>query len=635
MSQGASSVVIRLSDEPPRLSRPPRVTPLYEPRILVVDDDDDARALVSQSLRTIGFAVDEATNGVVALKLFKERRPHIALLEVMTPFMDGFSTCRAMRELPGGTDVAIVMMMRTDDIESLEFGYEAGATDFVNKPINLTLLKHRMKYMLRTTELMDQLRTSERKVAHQAYHDALTGLPNRRALERVMKDVIAGPGVRGEGAVFLIDLDGFKRVNDTFGHGAGDELLCEVVRRMAACFDIHGSEPTESAGVPSRLLARLGGDEFVFVDTTVVAREDAELAGARILEAIGDAYELRGHDIVITASVGITLLSDGYVSVEAILQNADAAMYDAKAHDRNNARFYTHQLSERARVQLDVENALRRAIGAGEFELFYQPKVEAMTGRLTGAEALIRWRHPEWGMVSPIEFIPIAEETGLIVPIGAWVLREACRQASAWKRDPRMRNLRIAVNVSARQFRDPHFFETVEVALAESGLDPYGLELEITEGTLMNDTKSGRALLDALKSRGIWIALDDFGTGYSSLGYLRRFPIDTLKIDRSFVRDALTDPGSAAITGAIVAMAHQLHLSVVAEGVETQQQLDFLRGLGCGQIQGYFFSPPIDAVAFKSWAEGRMAEAVLAPPRRISREFAISALPLMSIPPKA
>jgi diguanylate cyclase (GGDEF)-like protein len=598
----------------------------------VVDDDDESRQLVSHTLRSIGFTVDEASNGVAALKIFKDRRPQIALLEVMTPFMDGFSTCRAMRELPGGEDVSIVMMTNTDDVDSLQFGYEAGATDFVTKPINQTLLKHRMKHILRSSELVDQLRSSERRVAHQAYHDALTGLPNRRALERFMAGTLGNPRT-GHGAVFVIDLDGFKRVNDTFGHTAGDELICEVGRRMSACFEGCASEPS-SPGGSRRLLARLGGDEFIFVDTTLDGRDEIARAGARILEAIGTAYELRGHDIVITASVGIALLGDGSCTVDAIIQNADAAMYDAKDHDRNNARFYTEELNEKTRAQLDVENALRRALADGQFELFYQPKVAAKTGRLAGAEALIRWRHPTWGMVSPVDFIPVAEETGLIVPIGAWVLREACRQASVWQNDPVMRGMRIAVNVSARQFRDPRFFETVRVALAESGLDPHGLEVEITEGVLMNDTKGGRELLDDLKALGVWIALDDFGTGYSSLGYLRRFPIDTLKIDRSFVRDVVTDPSSAAITGAIVAMANQLHLNVVAEGVETLAQLEHLRAIDCAEIQGYFFSPPIDNKAFERWAQGRVSHDALAAPRRISRELAISAIPPMNRQPR-
>ncbi len=616
--------------EPPR-SRSPSLAPGHEARILVVDDDDASRQLVSEALRSVGFVVDEASNGVAALKVFKDRRPHIALLEVMTPFLDGFSTCRAMRELPGGKDVSIVMVTNTDDVDSLQFGYEAGATDFVTKPVNVTLLQHRMKYMRRSAELASELRRSERKVAKHAYYDALTGLANRRSLEQFLKglmDRAHGGSARASerpGALFLIDLDGFKRVNDTFGHAAGDELLCEVAQRMTACFDLSAVDS------PRRILARLGGDEFVFVDMDLDGRDAAADVGARILEAIGRPYELRGHEIVMTGSVGISLLADGGMSVDALVQAADAAMYDAKAHDRNNARFYTRELHDKARAQLDVENALRRALASGELELFYQPKVDARTGRLAGAEALLRWRHPQRGMVSPAEFIPVAEETGLIVPIGAWVIREACRQAAVWQRDPHLRGMRVAVNVAARQFRDPRLYATVRSALDESGLDSYGLEIEITEGTLMNDTKVGRALLDDFKALGIWIALDDFGTGYSSLGYLRRFPIDTLKIDRSFVKDLLTDPGSAAITGAIVAMANQLHLNVVAEGVETREQLEYLAGIGCAEIQGYFFSPALEPRAFEKWAAGRVAHGTLAAPRRLSREISISAIPPIRI----
>ena len=600
-----------------------------EARVLIVDDDEEARTKVACALREVGFIVEEAANGLDALKAFQIHRPHVALLEVMTPFLDGFSTCRAMRDLPGGQDASIVMMTDSDDIESLQFGYDAGATDFLTKPVNEILLQHRMKYMLRTAEVVDQLRRSERKIAHLAYHDALTGLPNRRSLERYMDRLVTDSPTRTSGAIFLIDLDGFKRVNDTFGHSAGDELICEVGRRVTDCFQIDiDAEDRGELGERMAFLARLGGDEFVFVDPTVGSADDACLVASRMLVAIGSVFDLRGHEIVITASIGMALVSDAHGSVEELIQRADAAMYDAKAHDRNNARFYSRALSEEARARLEMEGSLRNALAQNQFEVYYQPKLDTVTHSVTGAEALLRWKLADGTMISPAEFIPVAEETGLIIAIGRWVLEQACAQARAWQDEPAMQGLRIAVNVSARQFREPHFVDDLRTLLDTTGLSPGCLELEITEGTLMNDTKLAREVLSELKTLGVWLALDDFGTGYSSLGYLRRFPFDTLKVDRSFVRDVLTDEGCAAITAAVVAMAQRLHLDVVAEGVETEAQLEHLRVLGCGEVQGFLFCPAVRADEFRRWVAGRVSKRRQTMwPRRMPEAGRTSAIP--------
>ncbi len=598
-----------------------------EPRVLIVDDDDDARTQAATALRDVGFVVEEASNGLDGLKLFESHRPQIALLEVMTPFVDGFSTCRAIRDLPGGKDASIIIMTDLDDVESLRFGYEAGATDFITKPVNPIVLQHRIKYMLRAAETVDQLRKSQRKVAHLAYHDALTNLPNRRSLDRYMRRLLEFRS-GAEGAVFLIDLDGFKRVNDTFGHTAGDELICEVARRVTRCFGIDASVDTVEIDTTRPLLARLGGDEFVLVSPSVRDDADAVTTSNAMLAAIGTVFDLRGHEIVITASIGIALLGERG-NPEVLLQRADAAMYDAKAHDRNNARLYSRHLDDKGPTRLKMEVALRNAIGLGELELHYQPKVDTATSIVTGCEALLRWNSAELGPVSPAEFIPVGEESGLIVPIGRWVLREACRQASAWHAIPEMRGLRVAVNVSARQFRDSRFLDDLEQILTETGLHPHALELEITEGTLMNDTKFARTVLRELKSWGVWLALDDFGTGYSSLGYLRRFPFDTLKVDRSFVRDMLTDEGSAAITGAVIAMAQKLHLTVVAEGVETPEQLACLRSLGCTEVQGFHFSRALPARDFEAWTAGRLSRRELVRPREMAADGRNSAIPAL------
>lgn len=593
-----------------------------EARVLIVDDDDEARTAAAEALRSLGLVVEEVSNGLDALKAFQAIRPHIALLEVMTPFVDGYSTCRAMRDLPGGDEASILMMTDLDDLESLRFGYDAGATDFITKPINPIILQHRIRYMLRSAEVLDELRRSERKIAHIAGHDALTGLPNRRSLETYMKRLTEERSASG--AVFLLDLDGFKRVNDTLGHTAGDDLICQVGSRITETFRIR--QDAVSKRPLDRILARLGGDEFVFIDPHVTTAAEASNIADRMLGAIGEGFDLLGHRITVTASIGVALVNEVGANIERLIQSADSAMYDAKAHDRNNARFYSKVLSEKARKHLDIENALRNPATLSQLELFYQPKIDVATGKVVGAEGLLRWRHPERGLVPPGDFIAVAEETGLIVGIGRWVVREACRQLRAWQDVEELRGMRLAVNVSARQFRDPHFFEDVRKIIQEYEIDPRALEIEITEGTLMDDTKSARAVLTELKKLGIWLALDDFGTGYSSLGYLRQFPFDTLKVDRSFVSDLLTDEGCAAITSAIVAMANRLHLQVVAEGVETEGQLECLRGLGCEQVQGYFFSKPLPVPDFEKWVFGRVAVESLRTPRQFPHQR-LSAIP--------
>jgi diguanylate cyclase (GGDEF)-like protein len=596
------------------------------PRVLIVDDDDEARAAAAAALREAGLEVDEVTNGLDALKAFQQRRPQIALLEVMTPFIDGYSTCRAMRDLPGGDEVAIVMMTDLDDLESLRFGYDAGATDFITKPVNPVLLQHRVRYMLRATEALDELRRSQRKIAHIADHDALTGLPNRRSLEQYMKRLAETHPDATAGAVFLLDLDGFKRVNDTFGHSAGDELICEIGRRLTDALSVTGAY-ADRKRPQGRIVARLGGDEFVFIDPFVSTHEEAQALADRMLAAIAGGFDLRGHNVTVTTSIGVALVSEVGANIERLVQCADAAMYDAKMNDRNNARFWTRALSDKARHHLDIENALRRPTLLSQLELFYQPKIDVASAKVVGAEALLRWRHPERGLVPPSEFIPVAEETGMIVGMGRWVVRQACLQLREWQNTRGYHPLRVAINVSARQFRDPHFYDDVARIVNETGIDPSALEIEITEGTVINDTKAARALLTALKKMGLGIALDDFGTGYSALGYLRQFPFDTLKVDRSFVSDVLCDEGCAAITSAIVAMANRLRLTVVAEGVETDGQLSFLRELGCDQVQGYLFSAPLPLAEFEAWARGRVMTETSRPTRPFSIEQRPSAIP--------
>jgi diguanylate cyclase (GGDEF)-like protein len=428
-------------------------------------------------------------------------------------------------------------------------------------------------------------RLADQRVVHMAHHDALTGLPNRTLLaDRVGQAIARAHRSGGKLAVLFLDLDRFKNVNDSFGHAVGDMLLTAVAARLTA------SRREEDT------VARLGGDEFIISIPDVADAAEAESVAARILGDLAKPFTINGHQLHADGSIGIALYPRDGDTAETLMRNADTAMYHAKESGRGNFQFFSAQLTERVSHRLSTETNLRRALERGEFIVHYQPLMNLSTGQIDGAEALLRWPQQDQRLVSPVEFIPIAEETGLIVPLGEWVLLEACAQAQAWQTlHP---GLRIAVNLSARQFRQKNLIGMIEQALGESRLAPSLLELELTEGMLMHNVEEATHILARLDEIGVRLAIDDFGTGYSSLSYLKRFPIHTLKIDRSFVRDISTDPDDAAIVTAIVAMARSLNLRVTAEGVETEEQATFLRSLTCDQAQGFHFGRPMPAADF-------------------------------------
>jgi len=429
---------------------------------------------------------------------------------------------------------------------------------------------------------------AEMRVRELADFDPLTGLPNRRLLRDRSTQLLAAAERDGsEMALIFLDLDHFKRVNDSLGHSIGDELLCAVAQRLA----------TVVRKVDT--LARLGGDEFIIALPGVHASGAAEVA-CRLLEVCAPTFSVAGHDLTITPSLGISLYPVDGTDFETLLRNADAAMYKAKEAGRNAFRFYSSEMNVATLKHLLMESGLRRGLGAREFILHYQPLVHIESGVTIGVEALIRWQNPEVGLIPPDQFIHVAEDIGLINPIGDWVLREACRQVRAWQ-DAGLPPLVVAVNVSPLQFRQAGFVDTVANALATSGLEARFLELELTERTVMNDAELNLGTLSALNGMGVELALDDFGTGYSSLAYLKRFPVGKLKIDRSFVRDLEVDPDDRAIASTILSMGRSLRLKVLAEGVETREQYAILRGMGCELVQGYHFSrplPPEELVAF-------------------------------------
>ena len=428
----------------------------------------------------------------------------------------------------------------------------------------------------------------EARLVHLASHDALTGLPNRNLLaDRLSQALISATRHRRAAAVLFLDLDRFKFINDSLGHSMGDRLLQVVAERLSACVR------------EGDTVARLGGDEFVIILEDMARPRDAALLAQKMLDRFTLPFRVEDpvtgtQKFYFTASIGISLYPGDGEDAQTLLKNADVAMYRAKEHGGNNYQFFTAEMDTRARKRLSLENALHHALEQEQFVLHYQPQVELATGRVLGVEALLRWRHPEQGLIAPAEFIPLLEETGFIIPVGEWVLRTACAQHRAW-REAGLPPLRMAVNLSARQLRHEHFVDTVAAALADAGMDPDGLELEITESAVMQQVEASLETLRRIHALGVQLSMDDFGTGYSSLGHLKLLPIDTVKIDQSFVRDIPGDENDAAIAQAIIVLTHGLQLKVIAEGVETKEQLEFLRAHGCDAMQGYLFSRPLPA----------------------------------------
>ncbi len=427
---------------------------------------------------------------------------------------------------------------------------------------------------------------AEEQLNYLAYYDTLTGLPNRALLlERLKQATLDAERVNRLVAVMFLDLDRFKYINDTLGHHVGDGLLRAVAERLQSCVR------------PGDTIARLGGDEFTVVLANVAHVDDVARVARKLIDSFARPFQVDGHELFTTTSIGVTLYPFDERDAEGLLKNADTAMYHAKERGRNTFQYFTSELNVRAERRLRIETALRQALERHELSLHYQPQVDLKTGKLTGMEALARWHHPELGNVSPAEFIPVAEETGLILPIGEWVLREACRQIKAWH-DTGFHKLQVAVNISGKQLRQKDFPDLVQRVLKDTGLRAVYLDLELTESLLMVDTRETAEIMHALHATGVSFSVDDFGTGYSSLAYLKRFPIDVLKIDRSFVRDIASDPNDVAIVKTVIAMAHTLGMRVIAEGVETHEQLQFLRGQGCDGSQGYYCSMPLSAQEF-------------------------------------
>jgi diguanylate cyclase (GGDEF)-like protein/PAS domain S-box-containing protein len=438
---------------------------------------------------------------------------------------------------------------------------------------------------------------AEAQMIHVSEHDFLTGLPNRMLLnDRVNQAIRIAERYRRKLAVLFLDLDGFKHINDSLGHPVGDKLLQSVAKRLVDC--VRGSDT----------VSRQGGDEFVVPLSEVAHLEDAATTVRRMLDAVGEAHSIDQHDLHVTSCIGVSVYPNDGLDAETLIKNADTAMYQAKENGPQTYQFFKSAMNVRAVERQGIEESLRRALERKELTLYYQPKINLRTGETTGAEALIRWTHPTRGRVSPAQFIPVAEACGLILPIGNWVLREACQQARAWV-EAGLPFGTMAVNISAMQLREKSFLDTVFAILKDTGLDPSSLELELTESVLMKHAESTASILKTLRNTGVQLAVDDFGTGYSSLSYLRKFPIDALKIDQSFVRQITTVPDETIIVEAVISMGRSLKLRVVAEGVETQDQLAFLQSHQCDEAQGYYFSRPVPPHQFANMLETSLREA--------------------------
>ncbi len=679
-------------------------------RILVADDDLTARLLMQAALSKAGFEVVLAEDGDEALRQFQAFSCDMVMLDVEMPGLNGYQVCAHLRAEVGG-ELPIVMVTGMDNLESIDRAFEAGATDFISKPINWPLIGHRVRYLYRSYLVLQDLnaanarnaamlnalpdtllrldadghildvraggrsnmpmelpcrnqhltdgypariaadilaaaanvrsgdeggslefklstadgdryfearmadidghetlcllrditerKEAENRIFHLAYFDPLTGLPNRLSfIERLEREVQRARFRGDKLAVLFMDLDRFKNVNDTLGHGAGDLLLQLVADRLRK-----GVRPADLVSRADLMegdidLARLGGDEFTLLMPQLRQGENALSLARRIHELMHRPFILEGREVVVTASIGIAIYPDDGEDAANLLKHADTAMYHAKEQGRDNCQFYSAALTEEAMRRLDLESSLRGALEREEFFLAFQPQLDLTTGTVRSVEALLRWQRPGHGLVSPLEFIPVAEDNGLIMPIGEWVLRAACTQGKRWL--DAGHPLRIGVNLSAVQFRNSRLVEQVRKVLDETGMPAQYLELEMTEGALMEDSEANLETLRNLRAFGLQFSLDDFGTGYSSLSYLKRLPLHNLKIDRSFVSGLPEDRESLAIVRAIVALAKSLGFTVTAEGIETVQQARILSNLGCEILQGYFIGKPTSSAEIET-----------------------------------
>ncbi|AFY85175.1 EAL domain-containing response regulator [Oscillatoria acuminata] len=587
-------------------------------KILVIEDEELVRNNIVEILDTVDFRVIGASNGGIGVQLAEEHLPDLILCDVMMPELDGYGVLAALRNNPVTATIPFIFLTAKGDKTDIRQGMNLGADDYLTKPfrrkellgaIEARLIKHDALYQGYTREsrrAVVPVPEVQPERPESIYYDHLTNLPNQLLVREQFEPL--RDRTHPEGGciwILLIGLDRFKRINQSLGHDFGDRLLMEVAQKLSQCVR------------PGDILARLHTDQFVIVlasgahngdrptlsdsrdfSSNNTPKPSSEAIAQPILDRLTQPFCLENREIFITASIGISTYPQDGKAVDALMKNAGVAMSYAKQLGGNQYRSYTPTLQSESLDDLCLETSLRYAVERQELQLYYQPIVGLKNGRIVGAEALLRWHHPQRGMISPVKFIPLAEQTGLIAPIGEWVLQTACNQTKSWQAEG-LPPVRVAVNLSFRQFNQLDLSERLVRILYESGLNPSYLELELTESILVQNVDSTIAKLNELKAMGVKISLDDFGTGYSSLSYLQQFPFDLLKIDRCFVQGINTNPTNAALTKAIIQMAHSLNLKVIAEGVETREELAVLYENQCDNIQGYFFSRPVKAEDFK------------------------------------
>jgi len=588
------------------------------PRLLIVDDISDNRTILTRRFQRRGFDVVEAECGLTAIELIDKESFDLVLLDVMMPGMDGIETLKRIRSQNSASELPVIMVTAKSESTNIVDALELGANDYVTKPVDFAVALARVNTQIsrkravervalaneelrkvneglerrveeRTSRLIDanqrlkveiaDREESQARSQYLAYHDSLTGLGNRllfkEQLEEALKDVSVASHPL---AVLFLDLDGFKAVNDTLGHSIGDLLLKSVATKLR---DI----------LPrTDRIARLGGDEFAILQISAAQPGSSIALAEKIIEVVGQPNSIDGHDVTVGASVGIAVARPGDINTENFLKSADLAMYSAKSDGRGTYRMFDPEMDAIVQARRLLERDMRTALAQDGFRLFYQPLVNLQTKKVTAFEALMRWQHPERGMVPPSDFIPVAEEMGLIVQLGEWALRQACAEATEWPD-----GVCVSVNLSSLQLSKGYLVSSVMSALASAGLPASRLELEITESVLLEKSERNITILNQLRDLGVRISMDDFGTGYSSIGYLRSFPFDKIKIDQSFVRDLLVDEGSLAIVRAIAGLGVSFGMITTAEGVETEEQMRCLNLEGCIEVQGYLYSRPVPA----------------------------------------
>ncbi len=551
------------------------------PVVVLADDDPSIRLMVRHVLESEDYEIIEAADGLEAIRAVEKHNPALILLDAVMPGLDGFTTCQQIKD-KGFKDIPVIMITGLDDDLSVERAYEVGAIDFITKPIKWAVLKHRVRSVIATV-------VAERKVKLLAYRDSLTQLPNRLLFaDRLEQSLIRAARNRDAVALMLIDLDDFKLVNDSFGHDAGDKLIKAIANLLSSSLR------------RADTVARLGGDEFAVIVEGIDSASDAISIADNLTTILKHNVRIDNHETFVSASVGIAVFPDDGSDARVLLKNADTAMFRAKENGRHCFQFYTPEMSVTAMERLDLENSLRKALQNDEFVLHYQPMVEIHKNEVAGVECLLRWQHPEKGIIEPEDFVEVAEDSGLIIPIGEWVIRTVCRQIKQWH-NAGMEQQNVSINISSRQFKDQDIVGLFKRELEDSGIDASCINIDIAESTLIENIGEVEKVLVKLHDMGMNIAINDFGTGFASVAYLKDFAIDVIKLDHSFISSIPDGEADSAIVTAVAGLTRGLKLKLLAVGVENERQLQMLKGLGCQLGQGNYWSKPLPADQYEQF----------------------------------